>query len=141
MNYEAQRNYVNEQNPFMVLCGITVTQVSADHAIAELMVRPEDLNPGGTLHGGSFYTLADAVATTAARTDGHRYATIDGSIRYHRSIKTGRVTAAAHVRHRGRTLCAVSVEITDDHGQLLADANFSIFRLEPIDHPAFQSES
>lgn len=138
MDYEGQRAYVNENNPFMTLCGIAVTLVEKDHAVAELAVRPSDFNPGGTLHGGAFYTLADAAATTAARTDGHRYATIDGSIQYHRAITGGRVLASAVIRHRGRSLCSAAVEITDENGKLLADAAFSIFRLEAIDHPAFQ---
>lgn len=140
MNYEAQRDYVNENNPFMRLCGITVTNVNKDTATAELDASPEFFNPGGTLHGGAFYTLADAVATTAARTDGCRYATIDGSIQYHRSITTGKVIATAVIRHRGKTLCSAAVEITDENGKLLADASFSIFRLAPIDHPAFRTE-
>lgn len=140
MNYEAQRDYVNENNPFMRLCGITVTKVDKDTATAELTASPEFFNPGGTLHGGAFYTLADAAATTAARTDGCRYATIDGSIQYHRAVTSGRVTATAVIRHRGRTLCSAAVEITDEKGKLLADAAFSIFRLDPIDHPAFRDK-
>ena len=140
MNYEAQRDYVNENNPFMRLCGITVTMVAKDTATAELNVSPELFNPGGTLHGGAFYTLADAAATTAARTDGCRYATIDGSIQYHRAATAGQVTAIAVIRHRGKTLCSAAVEITDGKGRLLADAAFSIFRLDPIDHPAFRDE-
>lgn len=140
MDYEKQRAYVNDNNPFMTLCGITVTKVEKDLAVAELTVRPSDFNPGGTLHGGAFYTLADAAATTAARTDGHRYATIDGSIQYHRAITGGTARATATIRHRGRTLCSAAVEITDEHGKLLADAAFSIFRLEQIDLPEFKNE-
>ena len=138
MDYEGQRAYVNETNAFMRLCGITVTRVEKDFAVAELTAGPESLNPGGTLHGGALYTLADAAATTAARTDGHRYATADGDIRYHRAVSAGVVRAAASVRHRGRSLCSAAVEITDESGRLLADASFSIFRLAPIDLPAFQ---
>lgn len=140
MNYEAQRDYVNENNPFMRLCGITVTEVGKDIAYAELTATPNFFNPGGTLHGGAFYTLADAAATTAARTDGFRYATIDGSIQYHRAATSGRVLATAVIRHRGRSLCSASVELKDEAGTLLADASFSIFRLAPIDHPAFREE-
>ena len=138
MDFAGQRDYVNENNPFMALCGITVTQVEQDRAVARLEAAPGLFNPGGTLHGGAFYTLADAVATTAARTDGCRYATTDGTIRYHRAVTQGTVTATATVRHRGRTLCSVQVEMTDEQGRLLADATFAVFRLAPIDHPAFQ---
>ena len=102
MNYNAQRDYVNENNPFMQQCGILVTQVDKDTSTAELSVSPDAFNPGGTLHGGAIYTLADAAATTAARTDGYRYATIDGSIQYHRAVTSGRVIATATIRHRGR---------------------------------------
>lgn len=140
MDYAGQRDYVNENNPFMTLCGVTVTQVEKDLAVAELIVRPSDFNPGGTLHGGALYTLADAAATTAARTDGHRYATSSGSIQYHRAVTSGRVSATARIRHRGRSLCSAAVEVIDENGRLLADATFSIFRLEPIDLPAFQDK-
>ncbi len=138
MDYEGQRDYVNETNPFMRRCGITVTHVERDSAVSEMTVGPEDFNPGGTLHGGALYTLADAAATTAARTDGHRYTTTDGQIRYHRAVTSGTVRAVAHIRHRGRTLCSAAVEITDESGRLLADASYSIFRLAAIDLPAFQ---
>lgn len=138
MDYEGQRAYVNETNAFMRMCGITVTQVERDFAAAEMAVRPDSFNPGGTLHGGALYTLADAAATTAARTDGHRYATSDGQMRYHRAVTTGVVRASASIRHRGRSLCSAAVEVTDENGRLLADASFSIFRLAPIDLPAFQ---
>ena len=63
MNYNAQRDYVNENNPFMRQCGILVTQVDKDTATAELSVSPDAFNPGGTLHGGAIYTLADAAAS------------------------------------------------------------------------------
>lgn len=139
MNYEAQCDYVNETNSFMRLCGIRVIRVDRDTAIAELDVSPDAFNPGGTLHGGAIYTLADAAATTAARTDGHRYATIDGSVQYHRAVTSGRVFAEAVIRHRGKSLCSAFVEIKNEDGKLLADATFSIFRLAPIDHPAFRS--
>lgn len=138
MDYAGQRDYVNERNHFMRHCGISVTQVEKDLAWAEMTAGPAYLNPGGTLHGGAFYTLADAAATTAARTDGFRYATIMGSMQYHRAIVDGLVRAKAVVRHRGRSTCSIAVEITDAQGRLLADASFSAFRLESIDLPAFQ---
>ena len=138
MDYTGQRDYVNEQNHFMRHCGISVTQVKHDLAWAEMTAGPAYLNPGGTLHGGAFYTLADAAATTAARTDGFRYATVMGSMQYHRAIVSGLVQAKATVRHRGRSTCSIAVEVTDGQGRLLADASFSAFRLEAIDHPAFR---
>lgn len=138
MDLIGQRDYVNENNPFMALCGITVTRVEPDRAEGRLEAEPGKFNPGGTLHGGAFYTLADAVATTAARTDGFRYATTDGTIRYHRAVVHGPVTAVASVRHRGKSLCSVAVEMTDGEGRLLAEATFAAFRLGPMDHPAFQ---
>ena len=140
MNFSDQAAYTNENNPFMRHCGITITQVRRDWAQAEMTAVPDYFNPGGTLHGGAFYTLADAAATTAARTDGHRYATIDGSIQYHRAITSGLVRAVATVRHRGHSVCSLAVEITDESGLLLADASFSAFRLEAIQHPAFSTE-
>ena len=139
MDYEGQKTYVNQTNPFMTHSGVAITVVRADFAAAELTMSPDHFNPGGTLHGGALYTLADAAATTAARTDGHRYTTIDGTIRYHRAITAGTVRAEAVIRHRGRTLCSISVEMTDESGRLLADASFSAFKLEAIDLPAFQS--
>ena len=61
-----------------------------------------------------------------------------GSMQYHRAIVSGLVQAKATVRHRGRSACSIAVEVTDGQGRLLADASFSAFRLEAIDHPAFR---
>lgn len=138
MDYTAQRDYVNENNPFMRLCGVTVVRVGKDEAEGELAVEPQRYNPGGTLHGGAFFTLADAVASAAARSDGFRWTTVDGDIHYHRAATEGVVRGTAKVRRRGRSLCTAAVEIADGRGVLLADAVFTMFRLERMDHVAFR---
>ena len=135
MDYQAQMDYANKNNPFIALCGFEVTEVGVDYAVATAEIRPELLNPGSTVHGGALYTLADLAATTAARTNGYRYATIDGTMYYHKALLKGTVRETATIRHRGRSISAITVTLQDETGRLLADATFSVFRLKPICFP------
>ena len=114
-------------NPFVQHNGIQVIRVEENYSEAELMIRPESLNPFGTVHGGAFFTLADLVSGVAARTDGRHYVTQQADISYLRSASEGRLLAKGTVIHRGRSRCVVDVKIVDEVGRLLCTGTFSFF--------------
>ena len=59
MDYEKLRELRNEQNVFGDLAGVRIVEIREGYARTELEVRPELLNPIGSLHGGCLFTMAD----------------------------------------------------------------------------------
>lgn len=120
-------DYVNRHNYFMIHNHIRLTDMDSDWAAGELAMCQDTLNPIGTMHGGAYYTLADCVASAAARSNRMNYVTLNSSFEYIRSAREGTVQAAAKVRHRGQTTCLLAVEVTDGEGRLLAEGRFTMF--------------
>ena len=114
-------------NAFAEHNGIQYRVVGPEQAEATLEVVPDSLNPYGLLHGGAYYTLADCACGCACRSDGRRYVTLHGGIDFIRSARSGKVTATARVRHRGKSTCQLAVEICDGSGTLLATGDFTFF--------------
>lgn len=117
-------------NAFALFNGIQTSSSSPDHGEAVLTIGPDSLNPYGLLHGGAYYTMADCAGGTACRTDGRNYVTLHGGLNFIRSARSGTVTARAVIRHRGHSTCQADVEITDEHGTLLATGNFTFFCID-----------
>lgn len=115
-------------NAFMQHNHIRLNETGDGMAEAVLDVGPDSLNPYGILHGGVYYALADCASGRACRTDGRKYLTLDGTIHNVRAGRLGdTITAAAVVRHRGRSTALVDVTITDQNGRLMATGHFTFF--------------
>lgn len=127
--WQRYKKYINQNNPFMTHNNIEIIEAEPDRAVAELTVCGDNLNPVGTLHGGAYFTMADCVSGTAARSNGMKYVTLNSSFEFIRSIKKGTIRATARVRRRGRTICLTAVEVTDQEGRLLAEGKFTMFCL------------
>lgn len=120
-----------KKNAFMVHNYIELETVEPDHAVFRLDIRPESCNPHGIVHGGAIYTMADNAAGTAAYTDGRMYVTQTSALHFLRNQTHGTVWAEGKVRHRGKTTCLVSVDITGEGGKLLATGEFTFFCVDP----------
>ena len=118
---------ITRANAFALFNGVHIRQTGEGIAEASLEIGPNSLNHYGVLHGGAYYTLADCAAGAACRTDGRKYVTLHGSLDFIRSAKEGRVTARAEVKHRGRTTCLVSVEISGPDGTVYASGHYTFF--------------
>ena len=94
---------------------------------AVLDIVPESLNAWGVLHGGAYYTLADAACGRACREDGRSYVTLNGALSFMKAARSGRVTALARILRRGRSTTVIHVEITSGDKTLLACGEFTFF--------------
>ena len=101
-----------------------------DRAVYRLDIRPESLNPYGMVHGGAIYTMADNATGAAAHTDGRFYVTQNSALHFLRNQSEGIVRAEARVRHRGKSTCLVSVDITGENGILIATGEFTFFCID-----------
>jgi len=131
MGIETEIEKLCRENEFMNHNHITLKTLEKDHVVMELVVRQESLNPYKIVHGGALYTMADCAAGTASRSDGRRYVTMSSSLNFLRSGLMGdTIWAEARIRHRGRTVCYVEVDVTNQKGELLASGDYTFFCIE-----------
>lgn len=116
-----------ERGPYAVMLGIRMESARDGVAVARLPFRPALLNYGGPdvpVHGGAIASLADAAAGAAVWSlpETQRSATISLSLNYTAPAVHTALVARAAVRHRGKRIASIAVEIRDDSGTLVADA-------------------
>jgi acyl-CoA thioesterase len=98
------------------------------HAMYQLDVTPELLNPHGVLHGGAVYVMVDysmGGATMSVLPPGDICATIEIKISYLAGVRGGRLTADTTIVKQGRRVVFLESKVTDDAGKLVATASGS----------------
>lgn len=121
-----------ERVPYARLIGIEVGALARGEATLHLTVRDELKQNLGVVHGGATASLIDSASAFAILTllkPGETTTTIDLTIHYLRPLTEGRATAKASVRKAGRRLLTVSVDVSDEAGNLAATAVTSYLRL------------
>jgi len=119
-------------SPFRDLVGVTFTKVDDGYSHCVLEVGKKLLNPGGIVHGGALYTLADSgmgVALFSFVDEGELFLTIETSVFYFKAVSSGTLTCESRVVHRGKRIAVMEAEIKNG-GQLVAKAvgTFSIYK-------------
>ena len=95
---------------------------------AELVGSPTT----GAVHGGVLGCLVDACAGFAIiAATGHRLATIDMRVDYHRPAAHGELTAHGEVVRLGRTIVTADCRIFDDRQAIVASGRAVYFRRAP----------
>lgn len=101
--------------------GVELLEVSDGRAVTRLTVGPEMLNGLGLCHGGFIFAVGDTALAFAANSRGEGAPTRSAAISYRRPARPGAVlTAIAEVTDRGEKSLGVEVEVTDQHGELIA---------------------
>jgi len=114
--------------------GMQVIEVSKELAVVDLPFHPGLTTPSGHVHAGSMVSLADTSATFAAMAvSGRSMALVDMPVAVSIStqivgnIQEGILKSESTVAHPGRTLVAVTTQITANGGKLLALVNSTHF--------------
>lgn len=122
--------YRQRENHFGNLIGMTIAEASDGYARGELKIRPEHLNPLGTVHGGCLYTLADSIGGTASATRGTITPTVSSDMHFLNPAKdTDKLICEAREIKRGRTISVYAIEIRSEAGKLIADGTFTYFNV------------
>lgn len=104
--------------------GITFDMVGDDFLIASMPVDHRTRQPIGIMHGGASCVLAETVGSTAANfaVDHTQYYCVglDINTNHIKSIREGRVTAAARPFHLGKTTQVWGIEIRDEANKLIS---------------------
>ena len=109
--------------PFAASLGITITSAGKDEVVGTLEHSAERTTAGGAMHGGALMTLADSVGALCAflnLPDGAATSTTASNTVFLRGVRGGTVTATARPLHVGRSTIAVSTQLHDDAGRLVA---------------------
>jgi acyl-CoA thioesterase len=119
-------------SPFRDLVGVTYTKVEDGYSQCAFEVDKKLLNPGGTIHGGAIYTLADSgmsVALYSLVDEDEAFLTVEITICYFKAVSSGTVTCESRVIHRGKRIAVMEAEVKNG-GHLIAKAmgTFSIYK-------------
>lgn len=114
------KELLNRTDRFAANAGCRITEVDAQHAVAEMMVTKDHLNGGNVCQGGALFTLADLAIAALMNCRGQLTFGISNSIMYVSSAKEGDVLRAEAVsvsdHHK---VPAVEVRVTNQVGNLI----------------------
>lgn len=110
--------------------GIEIKDLELGWARAEMKYRDSHANPNGSVYGGLIFSLADAVAGTAACTHGNMVTTSTGNIYFlHPAYSPRKLIAEAQEMKAGRNLMTYDVKVKTETGKLIARATMEYFNL------------
>lgn len=109
--------------PFAAELGVRFTAAAEDEVVGVLDHADRLTTAGGALHGGAIMALADSVGALCAFLNlptGATTSTTGSSTVFLRAARAGTVTATARPLHAGRSTIAVTTEVRDGDGRLVA---------------------
>lgn len=102
--------------------GIEITEATGRRCVATMPVTPGHHQPLGYLHGGASVALAETVASVGAylaAPEGHTAFGQEINANHLRPKRDGTLTATAEPVHVGRTSQVWTVDVRDEHGELV----------------------
>ena len=111
---------LNRTDRFAANAGCRITEVDADHAVAEMLVTNDHLNGGNVCQGGALFTLADLALAALRNYREQLTFGISNSIMFVSSAKEGDLLRAEAVsvcdHHK---IPAVEVRVTNQEDRLI----------------------
>lgn len=126
---------LNRTDRFAANAGCKITEVDAQHAVAEMKVTADHLNGGNVCQGGALFTLADLAIAALMNSQGQLTFGISNSIIYVSSSKEGDLLRAEAVmiadHHK---IPSVEVRVTNQEGKVICHVTGMGYR-KPIPVP------
>ena len=111
---------LNRNDRFARNAGCQITEVDAEHAVAEMTVTSDHLNGGNVCQGGALFTLADLAIAALMNFQGQLTFGISNSIMYVSSAHEGDVLRAEAVSISAHhKIPSVEVRVTNQDGRLI----------------------
>ena len=131
LNFQEIMEVRNQTNAFARSIGLGLTFLEEGHAVTEMDITENQLNPIGSVHGGCLYTAADVAAGGAAISFGDVVTTVDSSFRYLRpGLITTRIKADAVAVKHGKRLTVIQVNVFNQNDTLLCIGTFSFMSVD-----------
>lgn len=133
MDYDKIKTLRNRDYESVRFLNIITDEVKKGYAKGRLVIRPEYMNPIGSVHGGCIFFLCDTIGGTAAISHGTYVTTISGNINYlNPAIDTSVLTAVAREVKYGKNIIVCDVEVFDEKNSIIAKGTFSYFNLNKL---------
>jgi uncharacterized protein (TIGR00369 family) len=118
-------------SPFVEFLGAKVVRQESGEVEMRLPFQPVLQNRKGDVHGGAIATLLDTAMGLAARTDMDERAassTLSITVNYV-SPARGELSCGARIVRKGRSICFLEGQVTDQAGEVVATAvaTFKVF--------------
>lgn len=111
--------------------GIQVLHIDFGTCTLSCTVSPEMLNGFSIAHGGISYALADSALAFASNSHRQQCVSIETSIAHIKPTQLhDTLTAVCSEIQKGKTIARYVVEITNQHNELIARFNGTVFRSE-----------
>jgi len=120
--------FFRENDKFARHSGIELLELSEGRAKAVMKIREHHLNSVGSVHGGAIFTLADFVFAVASNSHGTVAVAINVSISYMKAASEGSLFAEANEVAINPKLASYTVNVTDEHGSLIAVFQGMVYR-------------
>lgn len=102
-------------NKFANMMGIHFLDIDDGRAVAQIEIREDHFHPGGIVHGGVAYSLADtvmAMATLSTCENGENASTVECKMSYMAPCIEGVMKGEAWIVKRGRRVVFVEAKIS-----------------------------
>lgn len=128
------KEFTESPSPFMRWLNPIIKSAESGRLEFEYQIRPEWLNPVGSLHGGITAAIIDDVigATMFSLNEPYFYTTINNTIDYFFSAKAGEtIIATTRIIKKGKQFINAECEIwNSDKSRLIAKGNSNLFKTE-----------
>jgi acyl-CoA thioesterase len=122
------------QDEFAAHSGIELIDVAPGYAKARMRIDKRHLNALKTVQGGALFTLADFAFAAASNAHGSAAVAVNVNISFVKAVTQGVVTAEAKEMAAGARIANYTVNITDEHGRLVAIFQGTAYRKQtPLD--------
>ena len=117
-----------ENDRFAAQSGIQLIEIKKGYGKASVTITEKHLNAGKRTQGGVIFTVADLALAAAANSHGTLAVSLSSNITFLRSSGVGdTLYAEAKERYIGRSTAFYQVEVTNQHGELIAAFESSVF--------------
>lgn len=117
-----------ERDRFAAHCGLELLSVTPGRARARLAIDERHLNGLGIVQGGAIFTLADFAFAAASNSHGTVAVAINVSISFIKATRMGILYADARELSQTRKLGSYTVEVRDEHDELIAVFQGMVYR-------------
>lgn len=129
---DPQLGQIRGLDPWSVENGIHLIRMEEDAAEGIMMVRPNNQQQYGTVHGGVLVAFADTIAGHSLLARGRMCVTQSSTVNFLRPAEGAYLFCRATALQVGSRICVVSVEQRNDRGELITSALFTFAVVKKI---------
>lgn len=117
---------------FCDFLGMKVIKHREGYCLTKMELKPEFLNPLGSLHGGYLFAIGDTTAGMASMTPGSDsvVTTIDGNMQFlNPALNCNTLYAEANVLKSGKRIVYTEVLVKGEEGKIFAKGSYTFARI------------